>query len=67
LINSIPKLTEQKEKLISIKGSVPDLKDPLLGCGFNTRCEYKKEICTSKKPELFEVEKEHFVSCYLYQ
>ncbi|MGL6119549.1 MAG: ABC transporter ATP-binding protein, partial [Fusobacteriaceae bacterium] len=41
LLNSLPKITEnKKEKLIPIPGSPPDLLNPPKGCPFTERCSY---------------------------
>jgi oligopeptide/dipeptide ABC transporter ATP-binding protein len=65
LLNSIPKLTEDREELESINGSVPN---PLFlpeGCYFNPRCKYATDECRTKRPELVEIEPGHKVSCFL--
>ncbi len=36
-------------------------------CIFLDRCNFVQDICYKKKPELKEIEKEHFVSCLLYE
>jgi peptide/nickel transport system ATP-binding protein len=64
LINAIP--SEKRTKLQEIKGSVPDLVNPPSGCRFHPRCTFAKSVCKQKKPQMLEVEKNHLVSCYLY-
>ena len=64
LINAIP--SEQSRELIEIKGSVPDLVEPPSGCRFHPRCNYAKPICKKAKPQMLEIEKNHFVACFLY-
>ena len=49
-----------------IPGMVPDYVHPPSGCRFHPRCSNRMDICPGEKPEIFEVEKDHFVSCYLY-
>ena len=63
LINSIPKIG-QKEKLIPIKGSVPDPFERPIGCSFAPRCPHAMERC-KKEPELREFKTGHQVSCWL--
>jgi oligopeptide/dipeptide ABC transporter ATP-binding protein len=65
LIKAIP--SETSRQLLEIKGSVPDLVNPPSGCRFHPRCEYAKSICKKKKPQMLEVEKNHFTACYLYE
>lgn len=66
LMEAIPKITEKKEMLKSIRGSVPNLIYPPSGCRFHPRCDYMKPICKKKKPKLVEVEPGHLVACHLY-
>jgi peptide/nickel transport system ATP-binding protein len=51
----------------SIEGTVPSLIDPPKGCRFHNRCNYAMDICTKVKPKAVEVEKDHFVECFLYE
>jgi len=65
LINSIP--SEKSRELIEIRGSVPDLVEPPTGCRFHPRCDYAKPICKKGKPQMLEIEKNHFAACFLYE
>ncbi|TCT23339.1 oligopeptide/dipeptide ABC transporter ATP-binding protein [Melghiribacillus thermohalophilus] len=68
LMDSIPKMDVEEEKLGSIKGIVPSLKDmPRTGCKFANRCPKAMPECTELKPVLAEAEKGHEVSCLLYE
>jgi len=49
-----------------LQGEVPSAVAPPPGCPFHTRCPKRMEICTQAKPELAEIEPEHFVACHLY-
>jgi len=64
LLESIPRLGVPFK---SIKGTVPSLIDPPKGCRFHNRCDYAMDICTKEKPNMVEVEKQHFVQCFLYK
>ncbi len=66
LLEAIPKITEKKEELKHIRGSVPNLIYPPPGCRFHPRCDYMKPICKKEKPKLVEIEPGHFVACHLY-
>ena len=66
LLKSVPQ-PGQKDRLQSIKGSVPNLISPPSGCRFHPRCLYVMPRCSDAKPSLKEIEKGHFVACYLYQ
>ena len=65
LLNSIPKLT-QKERLYTIKGMVPNMLKLPQGCRFSPRCNRVMEVCTKSHPGLYEVDKDHYASCFLY-
>ncbi len=65
LLNSVPNLAEDKKRLDSVEGSVPN---PLYlpeGCNFYPRCKYACEKCKTMKPQLIEVKKGHKVSCLM--
>lgn len=53
LLKSIPKITdkENKERLIPIAGSPPDLLNPPKGCPFAARCDYAMKVCMESVPE----------------
>lgn len=65
LINCIPKLGGQEDKLSTIKGMVPSFNDMPEGCLFCPRCEYAKDICRKERPELVDLEG-HQVRCFKY-
>jgi peptide/nickel transport system ATP-binding protein len=65
LIGSFPSIYAEKTKLFAIPGSPPDLLNPPKGCRFHPRCRYAMEICRKERPTMLEVEKNHYVSCYL--
>jgi len=67
LINSIPKLDDEREVLESIEGSVPN---PLYlpeGCAFEPRCKSAIPKCKTQRPGLVELETGHKVSCFVIQ
>jgi oligopeptide/dipeptide ABC transporter ATP-binding protein len=63
LIQAIPKIN-RREKLETIRGTVPNLINLPDGCLFNTRCDIYTEKCRYKKPKLIEIEYEHYISCH---
>lgn len=65
LLNSIPKVTETKGHLFTIRGLVPNLLNLPKGCRFCTRCEKAMKICTMYEPGLYEVAPGHSVRCFL--
>ncbi|WP_018752095.1 ABC transporter ATP-binding protein [Paenibacillus sanguinis] len=64
LMGSLPTMTEQKERLDSIPGSVPNLLQMPSGCPFHPRCPYAQDICRQIKPALEEKRAGHRVSCH---
>lgn len=65
LISSIPKLTDNDERLFNIRGSVPNLRNLPEGCRFADRCDYCTEQCRNAFPPLSAVNEGHNVRCYL--
>lgn len=59
----LPDIHHEKKRII-LKGELTSPIDPKPGCRFCQRCNYAKEICGSKEPELQEVESGHFVACH---
>jgi peptide/nickel transport system ATP-binding protein len=66
LLHSIPNIELSDQKLSAIPGSPPDMLNPPRGCRFWPRCSYAMEICRTKDPELIDLEKSHYVRCFLY-
>lgn len=52
LMNSIPRLDCNREELSVIRGMVPSFDSIPKGCLFNPRCDYAKDICRERLPEL---------------
>jgi len=70
LLSSIPKiesLYKKKVERIKLKGELPSPINSPKGCKFSTRCQYVKDICREKQPELIEAEPGHFVACHISQ
>ena len=66
LMKSIPSLTmTRKDRLIPIKGVVPELSEIREGCGFEPRCPHTMKICRGHVPPLKEVAPGHTVACWL--
>jgi oligopeptide/dipeptide ABC transporter ATP-binding protein len=66
LLESIPRLDVETERLRIIPGTVPQLINPPPGCRFHPRCEYAKDICRREEPQLTEIKQDHSVACFLY-
>lgn len=63
LLGSLPNMNEQRVRLDSIPGSVPNLLAMPSGCPFHPRCSYADEQCKSIKPWLKDISEGHVVSC----
>lgn len=57
-----PKL--KKDRVI-LEGDVPSPIEPPVGCHFHPRCSKSFEPCDKEKPELKEIEPNHWVRCFL--
>jgi len=66
LIQCLPSLSTQKERLTPIPGMIPGLIDLPSGCIFDPRCERRIPICNQEKPREIVVSGEHLVACHLY-
>jgi peptide/nickel transport system ATP-binding protein/oligopeptide transport system ATP-binding protein len=63
LMNSVPKLRGDADRLSAIPGNVPRIGNFPPGCRFVPRCPIAKPECSKKIPELLEVESGRFVRC----
>ncbi len=66
LLNSKPRLEEEKETLETIPGAVPNPLDMPKGCFFHPRCAHVLKICREKLPPLIEESPGHKVRCWLF-
>ncbi|MHB1681800.1 MAG: ABC transporter ATP-binding protein [Bacilli bacterium] len=65
LMESIPVIDQDRERLASIPGTVPSAANFPVGCRFAPRCTMAEESCHQKMPELRELKPGHFVRCDL--
>ncbi|MBU3111903.1 ABC transporter ATP-binding protein [Clostridium lacusfryxellense] len=69
LLSSIPRpdpLIEKTRQRIMLEGDVPSPINPPNGCKFVDRCNKAMDICRENRPQMVEIEPEHFVACHLY-
>lgn len=64
LMESIPK--HDKQRLVPIYGTPPDLLAPPKGCPFAARCKYAMKLCKEHLPELTEIGEGHRSACWLH-
>ena len=66
LLKSVPRVDyEEKQTLVTIEGSIPDMTNPPKGCAFCSRCPYAMNICNEYEPPKTELADGHEVSCWL--
>ena len=64
LLDSIPRLRKEQDRLDFIPGMVPNMYDLPSGCLFAPRCKACKEICRSREPEMKTVGSNHSAACH---
>ncbi|MBA7493771.1 Dipeptide transport ATP-binding protein DppD [subsurface metagenome] len=64
LLNSLPKLGVERERLDTIPGQVPNPLNFPSGCKFWPRCPFADEDCRRREPHLEEVAPSHKVRCF---
>jgi peptide/nickel transport system ATP-binding protein len=67
LLSCIPSGYKDSSELRPIAGTLPDLSISAVGCRFAPRCPRIMQLCSAKRPPLFAPEKNHRVSCFLYE
>jgi oligopeptide/dipeptide ABC transporter ATP-binding protein len=65
LLQSIPRLSDNRDRLTAIDGQPPDLVTPPLGCAFHPRCPRAVDRCRSESPPAFEVGPAQIARCWL--
>lgn len=63
LLNAIPKLTGERERLCAIPGRMADLQERPEGCSFAVRCDKCMENCKKATPEKCVLNENHWVEC----
>jgi oligopeptide transport system ATP-binding protein len=55
----------EKQRLIPIPGTPPDLVKPPKGCPFAARCPHTMKICLEEMPAYTRISKTHRAACWL--
>ena len=63
LLGSIPKIEEERERLLAIEGTVPAPFALPQGCRFHPRCVFAAEACTNVDPPLRLLGEHHRAAC----
>lgn len=66
LLASIPNLDEDRDRLNSIDGIVPNPFELPEGCYFAPRCKHAFDRCLVEKPATYAINGEHTAACFLY-
>lgn len=66
LLESIPNLEEDKARLNSIEGVVPNPFELPKGCYFEPRCKFAMERCKTEQPGTYTVGENHTAACFLH-
>ncbi len=64
LIETLPRMSGAKKNLVTISGSLPDLRNPPLGCKFHPRCPFARRRCRVTKPSLKALKGGGYVACH---
>jgi len=66
LVKAVPTITKTQGKLSYIPGTLPDLRNPPVGCPFVDRCESALPKCRTSLPNYSYVGDGRRVACFLY-
>ena len=64
LMQSFPPLTGERQRLLGIPGSPPDLREPPSGCRFHPRCPRAEKKCAIDEPRLVTHGTGELVACH---
>lgn len=65
LLDSIPNVSLDEERLKTIPGTPPDLTDPPKGCPFAPRCPKVMKVCLEYEPPRVDLSETHWSRCWL--
>ncbi|MFA9377197.1 MAG: ABC transporter ATP-binding protein [Lachnotalea sp.] len=64
LISAIPRITKERNPLMTIEGVVPNPTEIIKGCSFSPRCKYATAQCKTQEPPLVQVDENRKVRCW---
>jgi oligopeptide/dipeptide ABC transporter ATP-binding protein len=67
LLFSIPRINDERKRLFSIEGMVPDPFETRRGCSFHPRCRQRMPVCAETTPDLLRVGGGREARCWLYE
>ena len=62
LLNAIPRLTGERERLHAIPGRVADAQERPQGCAFSPRCRHCGSRCAGERPEMRQIAGGHYAA-----
>jgi peptide/nickel transport system ATP-binding protein len=65
LLNAMPQVGQERERLATIPGTVPPPTNWPKGCRFNDRCQYAWDRCLAEHPPLYQIGEGHVSRCHL--
>jgi len=65
LLNAMPQVGHERERLATIPGTVPPPTAWPTGCRFHDRCQYAWDRCASEHPPLYQIGEQHVSRCHL--
>ena len=65
LLNAMPQVGQERERLATIPGTVPPPTAWPTGCRFHDRCQYAWDRCASEHPPLYQIGGQHVSRCHL--
>ena len=65
LLNAMPKVGQERERLETIPGTVPPPTAWPSGCRFHDRCPYAWDRCAAEHPPLYQIGAGHVSRCHL--
>jgi len=65
LLNAMPQVGHERDRLATIPGSVPPPTAWPKGCRFHDRCQYAWDRCASEHPPLYQIGGGHVSRCHL--
>jgi len=63
LLDSIPVIEDERDRLATIPGVLPDPRALPPGCRFEPRCRFAADLCRASLPELVEIAPDHASAC----
>jgi oligopeptide/dipeptide ABC transporter ATP-binding protein len=67
LLFSIPRIGDERKRLFSIEGMVPDPFEAHRGCSFQPRCGRRLPVCAEMAPDLLHAGGGREARCWLYE